>query len=60
MPKGVSKEVKATLADAYKKAFEDPEVMTAMKKLVGVGINYLTPQEADLHIQKNYKLFQDI
>lgn len=59
-PKGLPKSVKDILVETYKKTIEDPEVISGMKKLVGVGINYLTQEEIDRRIQENYKLFQDI
>ncbi len=59
-PKGLPKETRTSIVQAFKKTTEDPEVIATFKKLVGVGLTYIAPEEMDRKILEDYKLFQDI
>jgi tripartite-type tricarboxylate transporter receptor subunit TctC len=59
-PKGLPKEVRSILVQAFKDTVEDPQTISMLNKLVGINNIYLSPEEVDKKIQTQYKLFQDI
>lgn len=59
-PRGLPKEVRAVLVEAFRKTVEDPQTLTMLNNLVGIKNTYLSPEEVDKQVQAQYKLFQDI
>jgi tripartite-type tricarboxylate transporter receptor subunit TctC len=54
-PKGIPKAVKTTLVQAFKKTMEDPQVISSLGNM-GLTVSYLSPEEVENRIQKEYKL----
>ncbi len=59
VPKGMPKDAKAVLAQALKKTVEDPEIGSMLNKM-GFTVAYISPEEVDKRIEKEYKLFRDV
>ena len=60
VPKGLPKEVRAALVQAFKNTVEDPQIISMLNKLVGISNVYFSPEEVEKKIQIQYKLFQDV
>lgn len=58
-PKGMPKEVKDRLIDAFKKTAEDPQTKDQLGKL-GYGLVYLSPVEEDKRVRVDYKQFLEV
>jgi tripartite-type tricarboxylate transporter receptor subunit TctC len=59
-PKGVPKEIRATLIQGFKNTVEDSGTNSMLGKLVGVKNAYLTPEETDKKIQEEYKILLEV
>lgn len=58
-PKGLPKEVRTTLVEAFKNVIKDRDIVSTLTKL-GFNISYLNPEEVDKRMQEEYKLFVDV
>ncbi len=58
-PKGTPAEIIDKLADAFKKASEDPEYLAEMEKL-GLPVKYLGPKEFGELIKQEYEIYLPI
>lgn len=58
-PKGTPKEIIEKLADAFKKASEDPEYLAEMEKM-GLPVKYMGPEEFGALIKHEFEIYTPI
>jgi tripartite-type tricarboxylate transporter receptor subunit TctC len=56
-PKGLPEKVRSALVEAFRQSLEDPETSSALKKLGGLKVNYLSPSATNRQMEEYHKIY---